>query len=428
MKALPTPPRDIGITTLDNGIRVVTETMTHVRSVSVGVWITSGSRGESSEENGLSHFIEHMLFKGTRRRSAEDISRTVDSMGGHLDAFTTKEMVCYNTKVIDEQLPAAFDVLGDMVRNPLFRPEDIERERGVILEEMKMEEDNPDYLIHEIFTSNFWRDHPLGRPIIGRKDSVGAFDREGIRRYYSRIYTPANMLITAAGNLRHEQLVDLARQNFDSMKPKRLTRADKAPKTYPGIILRNKKSLEQVHVCLGVPAYPIPHERRFGAYVLNTVLGGGMSSRLFQNIREQRGLAYAVFSEVGPYRDTGCLTVYAGTSVNSVHEVLRLILAEFRDLKENHVTVEELQRAKDHLKGSLMLGLESTSSRMSNLARQQIYFDRFFDMDELLASIDAVTAEEVRSIANEFFRSEKIILSILGNLGRLKVTQSHLVC
>lgn len=426
--ATATPVRDIEVTTLPNGVRVITEPMPHVRSISVGIWIGTGSRRENAEQNGISHFIEHMLFKGTTHRSAEDIARSVDSIGGNLDAFTAKELVCFNTKVLDQHLPLAFDVLADLVLHPLFRDEDIAKEKGVILEEIKMEADSPDYLVHEIFSANFWKDHPLGKPILGTRETVKRFDHQMIQDYYHAVYAPSNLLITAAGNLTHESLVNLVRQHFESLPPNGTPPADVVPATHARIALRNKKSLEQVHLCLGVPSYPLPHEERFACYVLNTLLGGGMSSRLFQNIRERQGLAYAVFSELSPYRDTGCLSIYAGTSVESARKVVESIVKEFQELKHEPVKDEEVRRAKDHLKGSLMLSLESTSSRMTNLARQEMYFARFFTLDELVESIEQVTAADVQRIAQQFFDPKQIALTVLGNLDGFKIGREDLVC
>jgi predicted Zn-dependent peptidase len=420
--------RDIEIATLKNGVRVISEEMSHVRSVSLGVWIRTGSRRETSEENGISHFIEHMLFKGTKNRSAEEIARSVDSIGGGLDAFTAKEMVSYNTKVLDEHLPVAFDVLADMVRNPLFREEDIEKEKGVILEELKMEVDNPEYLLHDIFSSNFYKDHPLGKPILGSKDTIRGFDRRMIDQYFQRYYSPSNILITAAGNLNHAELVELARQHFEDLPVNGTLAPEIAPVPHARLVFRDKKSLEQTHLYMGVPAYPFPHELRFACYTLNTILGGGMSSRLFQNIREKQGLAYAVYSELSMYRDTGCMAIYAGTSVETCSKVIDSIVREFRELKENLVPAEELRRAKDNLKGSFMLGLESTSSRMGNLARQDLYFQRFFTLDEMLESIEAVTADQVQKIACEFFNPKNITLAVLGNLGEFRIKREDLDC
>ncbi len=425
---LSTIDRDILTTTLPNGIKVITEAMPHVRSVSVGVWISSGSRRETAEQNGISHFIEHMLFKGTANRSAEAIARSVDSIGGNLDAFTAKEMVCFNTKVLDEHLPVAMDVLSDLVLNPAFREEDIEKEKGVILEEIKMDADSPDYLVHEIFSSNFWKDHSLGKPILGTRETVKRFNQAVVRDYYRGVYTPANLLITAAGNLTHERLVKLARERFETLAVTAPEPPQAIPTTHARVSLKSKKDLEQVHVCLGVPCYPIPHEDRFACYVLNTMLGGGMSSRLFQNIRERQGLAYAVFSELNPYSDTGCLSVYAGTSLESAKRVVESVLKEFTDLKQQLAPAEEVRRAKDHLKGSLMLSLESTSSRMSNLARQEMHFHRFFSLDELAESIENVTAEDVQRVAQNFFDRKNVALTVLGNLDGFKITRDDLVC
>jgi predicted Zn-dependent peptidase len=369
-----------------------------------------------------------MLFKGTANRSAEDIARSVDSIGGNLDAFTAKEMVCFNTKVLDEHLPIAMDVLSDLVLNPAFREEDIEKEKGVILEEIKMDADSPDYLVHEIFSSNFWKDHALGKPILGTRETVKRFNQALVRDYYQSVYTPANLLITAAGNLSHDRLVNLARERFEALAPAAPEPAPPVPATHARISLRSKKDLEQVHVCLGVPSYPIPHDDRFTCYVLNTMLGGGMSSRLFQNIRERQGLAYAVYSELNPYSDTGCLSIYAGTSLESARHVVESVLREFTNMKQEIAPAEEVRRAKDHLKGSLMLSLESTSSRMSNLARQEMHFRRFFSLDELAESIEKVTAEDVQRVAQTFFDQKNVALTVLGNLDGFKLVREDLAC
>jgi len=420
--------REIERATLPNGLRIVTEAMPHVRSVSLGVWIGSGSRIERGPENGLSHFIEHMVFKGTTNRSSEEIARTVDSVGGGLDAFTSKELVSFNTKVLDEHLPLALDILADLVLNPLFRPEDIEKEKGVILEEIKMEADQPEFVLHESFISNFWKGHGLGKPILGTKETVKKFGHEMLFDYYNRVYSPRNLVITAAGNLDHRNIVRLVTDKFDGLSDRSILPADTTPKPHAPIILKKKDSLEQVHIAMGVPAYRLAHELRFPLYVLNTVLGGGMSSRLFQNIREKQGLAYAVYSELNLFSDTGCLTVYAGTGAETAKQVVNSVMHELRELKENLIEIDELRRAKDHLKGSLMLSLESTSSRMSNLARQEMYFDRFISMDEMLESIEAVSREEVQMIAQEFFQTENIALAMLGRLGDTYVGREDLVC
>lgn len=420
--------RNIQKAILPNGLAVLTESMPHVRSVSVGIWLGTGSRQEQPERNGISHFIEHMVFKGTKTRTAEQIARSVDSIGGHLDAFTAKECVSFNAIVLDEQLETVFDVLSDLVLHPLFQQEEISRERSVILEEIKSEEDNPDYLLHEIFTQNFWKGHALGKPILGTRETVGRLKQDVLREQFTRIYRPNNMVISAAGHLEHSRLVQLAEQRFHSLKKQEVHLPDSQPATHSRITLRNKKSLEQVYLCLGVPSYSLSHDGRYACYVLNTLLGGGMSSRLFQNIRERQGLAYSVFSDLVPYKDTGCLFVYAATSPETAAQVVRSIVQEFRELKENAVDAEELRRAKDHLKGSLMLSLESTGSRMSSLARQYMNFGKFFTLDEIIAKIEAVTAEDLMEIARKFFRTDDIALTVLGRLDGLKIGREMLVC
>ncbi len=413
---------------LPNGLTVITEEMQHIRSISVGIWVKTGSRDEDPQWNGISHFIEHMVFKGTKHRSAEDIARQVDSIGGNMDAFTAKECICFNVKVLDEHLPIAMDVLSDLVLNPVFDVKDIGRERGVILEEIKMDEDNPDYLVHEIFTQNFWKDHPLGKPILGTKETVKTFEQQVVFDTYQQRFNPGNLIIAAAGNINHQRFVDLVTKHFQHMQAGSNGFHSHPPKVVPRIVMRNKKSLEQVQICIGVPCHPIAHEKRYASYILNTVLGGGMSSRLFQNIRERQGLVYAIYSDLNPYRDTGCLGVYAGTSRTSASRVVESIIAEFRNLKSGPVPEEELRRCKDQLKGSLMLSLESSTARMSNLARQEMYFDRFYSLDELIERIESVTADDLRNLANDFFRTENIAVTVLGNLNGLKLTREQLAC
>jgi predicted Zn-dependent peptidase len=423
-----TAPAAIYKDTLPNGLVVITEPMEHVRSVSVGIWVRTGSRAEPAGLNGISHFIEHMVFKGTERRTAEQIAQSVDSVGGMLDAFTSKEMICFNSKVMDEHLPIAFDVLSDLALRPLFAGEDIVKEKQVVLEELKMDQDNPDYLVHELFTQEFWRGHPLGKPILGTRETVKAFSRGAILDCYRRWFAPNNIVITAAGHLEHKQLMDLASREFAGLLPVTPAALEPPPEAQASIQAQNKKELEQVHICLGVPSYRTADERRFAAAVLNNILGGSISSRLFQNIREKQGLAYAVFSELNPYRDAGVLSIYAGTALETTQQVIRLVMAEFHNLKEQPVSEDELRRAKDHLKGSLMLSLESTSSRMSHLARQEMYFGRFFTLEELLASVERVTREEIHQISQEFFRSEQVAATVLGSLNGFQLTREQLAC
>jgi predicted Zn-dependent peptidase len=410
---------------LDNGLRILTERMTQVRSISIGVWLTRGSRHETAERGGIAHFVEHMLFKGTGSRSAEDIAQAIDSIGGQLDAFTAKEYASYYIKVLDEHLPLAIDILSDIVRNPAFSPDDIEREKKVVVEEIKMVEDTPDDLVHELFTQGFWENHPLGRPILGTKDTVESFNADLLRDYFRRVYTAKNLIVAAVGNLEHDRVRELVEDKFGSLEETGEPGCDEAPQVMPKILVRNKE-LEQSHLCLGVGSYPQNHDDRYVSYVLNTLLGGSMSSRLFQNVREKRGLAYAVFSGLSAYRDAGSFTIYAGCSNEAVGEVIDLCVEELRGVKNAPVPESELQRSKDHLKGSLMLSLENTASRMSHLARQEIYFDRQFGLDETLQGIERVTTADVQRVAADLFRNGSLAATVLGNVNGLQIPAERL--
>jgi len=413
---------------LPNGLVVLTEPMPHVRSVSVGIWVRTGTRREPALLNGIAHFIEHMVFKGTERRSVEEIARSVDALGGMLDAFTSKEMICFSAKVLDEHLSIAFDIISDLVLRPRFAPEDIEKEKGVILEEMKMDEDNPEYLLHDVFTQSFWPGHPLGKPIVGTRETVSGFTRDAVLGCYRTWFRPNNLVITAAGHVDHAQLVELAAAAFGDRSASSDGFVETPPQAQPQITLRHKADLEQVHILLGVPSIHATDERRFAVYVLNNLLGGGMASRLFQNIREKLGLAYAVFSENTAYRDTGTFTVYAGTALQTAERVVSLVAEEFRRIKAEGIDAEELRRAKDQFKGSLVLLMESTTSHMNNLARQELYFDRFITLDEVLARVDAVTADEIQQVARQLFQPDRIAVTVLGNLDGFSLTRSSLAC
>jgi predicted Zn-dependent peptidase len=420
--------RNLRRTVLPNGLIVLTERMDHLRSVAMGVWIKSGSRCEPAESNGISHFVEHMLFKGTRSRSAQLIAKEMDSIGGNLDAFTGKETICFNVKSLADHVPIALDVLTDLVLNPVFAAADIERERGVILEEIKIDEDNPDVLVHELFTQSFWKDHPLGWPILGTSKTVTGLDQEKLFAYHSDRFHGGNMVFSAAGNLDHDRFAEEVGEKFSELAGGATLHELSAPEPGARIVLRNKKSLEQVQICLGVPAPPITDESRYATLILNTVLGGGMSSRLFQTIREERGMAYSIYSDLSPFRDTGTLCVYAGTSAGKALEVVDLILAEFSHLKETALTGEELTRAKDQLKGNILMGLESSNSRMANLARQEMYFQQFFTVDEVIAHIDAVEAAEVQIMAQRLLVADRIAVTLLGRLNGVKLGRNRLVC
>ncbi|HTW62775.1 MAG TPA: pitrilysin family protein [Terracidiphilus sp.] len=420
--------RNLRRTVLPNGLIVLTERMEHLRSVAMGVWVKSGSRCEPAETNGISHFVEHMLFKGTRSRSAQHIAREMDSIGGNLDAFTSKETICFNVKSLADHVPIALDVLSDLVLNPIFAPLDIERERGVILEEIKIDEDNPDVLVHELFTQSFWKGHPLGKPILGTTETVARLGQTHLFAYHGDWFHGSNMVFSAAGNLDHDGFTEAVAGKFAGLPAGKARRELGPPTVSARIQLRSKKSLEQVQICLGVPAPPITDDNRYATLILNTVLGGGMSSRLFQTVREERGMVYSIYSDLSPYRDTGTLCVYAGTSVGKALEVVELILAEFHKLKQEPLGEEELTRAKDQLRGNILLGLESSSSRMANLARQEMYFQQFFTVDEIIARIDEVTAAQVQAMAQRLFDPGRIAVTLLGPLRGLKLSREMLAC
>jgi predicted Zn-dependent peptidase len=415
--------------TLSSGLTLITEAMPEVRSVTVGVWVRRGSRHETEKSGGISHFIEHMVFKGTKHRSAERIAAEVDSIGGFMDAFTAKEYASFHLKVLDEHLPLAVEILGDIVQNPLFDAEEMAREKRVIFEEMSMVEDTPDDLVTELFAESFWPRHPLGRPILGTRASVGRFKREDLASYFRRVYHPGNILIAAAGHLEHGTLEALVNRHFAGLE----ARPDgkdgrlgmRQPATACRTVVRSKKTLEQVHLCIGARAYAQDHPDRYACYLLNTVLGGSMSSRLFQNVREKRGLVYTISSGVTSYSDTGLLTVYAGTRPESAREVLRLTLEEIRRLRGEPLGAEELRRAKDHVKGGLLLSLESSGSRMNHLARQELSFGKQIALDEILAGVEAVSAEDVRRVASAVFKG-RLAASVLGNLKGWRPTSNEL--
>jgi predicted Zn-dependent peptidase len=402
---------------LPNGIRVITERMDHVRSVAVGVWVETGSRHEPESRGGMSHLIEHLVFKGTATRSAEEIARTMDSVGGQMDAFTTKEHTCFYVQVLDEHLPLAVDLLTDILLHPLFNADELEREKSVVLQEIKMVEDTPDDLIHDLFAAQVWAGHPLGRPILGTRDLVTGFGREAILTHFAEEYVPPRIIIAVAGNVTHNQVVDLFGVGFNGFAHPAAPRVEQPP-TLAGSVNIVHKTLEQVHIVMGFPGLHHSAPERYALFVLNDVLGGSMSSRLFQEVRERQGLVYSIHSGVQSYQDTGSLYLYAATDAQNFSKVLKSILKEIRDFKKNGVTAEELKRAKDHLKGSLMLSLESTSSRMNRLAKHEMHLGDFLTMDAMLAAIDGVRHEEVQALVSDLLDEERLALTTLGPLDR----------
>ena len=411
-------------TVLDNGLTVVTKRLPHVRSVSLGIWIKLGSRHERPEQNGISHFIEHLLFKGTKNRSARQIAKDIDSIGGQLDAFTSREFVGFYAKFLDEHLEAAFDLLSEIVLHPRFSAAEIERERNVIYEEIKMTEDNPADLIHDFLMASFWKNHPLGRPISGTKSILQSLSRRAIAGYFQKAYLPTNMLIVAAGHLRHQSIMALARDYFDHYQgsPNSFP-SNTIPQAHKCFIVRNKRQLEQSHFYLGTIAPPISSSDRYVASVLSNILGGGFSSRLFQNIREKRGLAYAVFSSLNLYLDAGMLVIYAGSSAKTIPEVVDLTLKECRKLCRRPVTEDELGRSKENIKGSVVLGMESTSSHMTQMAQQEIYFQRNFPLNEILKKVEEVTREDIMRVAREIFDDRYLSMAAIGNLSGVRLSE-----
>ena len=400
-------------TVLPNGIQVVTEGIPSVHSVSVGVWVEAGSRDERNEENGIAHFIEHMLFKGTQRRSARQIAKEIDAVGGILNAFTSKEFSSFYAKVMAEHLPVALDLLFDLYLNSLFATEELEKERQVIVQEINMVEDTPDEYIHDLFSQSFWPRHPLGAPILGRLDTISLMDRRTLKDFFSRHYLQIPPIIVAAGNLKHEDLLRPVQKVLRKIHPQPKEKKSRPPRPHPQIQVKNKQ-LEQVHLLLGTQGLAAVHPRRYVFTVLNTILGGGMSSRLFQEVREKRGLAYSVYSFVSSFVDSGLLGVYVGTGDHTVRRVLQVILREMTRLAENSIRPKELRSAKDQLKGNLLLSLESTDSRMSRLAKNEIFFHRFISTDEIIEGIEKVSAEEICSLAQEIFRPDSLSLTVLG--------------
>ena len=400
-------------TVLDNGLRVITEEIPYLRSVSIGVWVVTGSRDERPHENGISHFIEHLLFKGTEKRTAFDIAKEIDSVGGTLNAFTGREYTCFYAKVIDQNLPLAIDLLSDIFLHSLMDLKDVEKERMVILQEIKMVEDTPDDYIHDLFNRVCWGDHPLGFPIYGTSELVQSFRQDQLQQFFKENYPPERIVVCAAGNLKHRQVVDMIEKTFG-----KILKSDRAwgRKKPDPVSTTNiwKRDLEQVHFCLGTRGLQYNHSLRFASYVLNTILGGGMSSRLFQEIRENRGLAYSVYSYLPTYIDSGLVVVYAGTSEDSFQEVIDLVLNEFNHIKKGPLKNGELETAKEQLKGNLLLSMESSDNLMTRLAKNEIYFQSYLPVGMILKGIDEVEEETVRQLANEIFDERLFCLTVLG--------------
>lgn len=421
---------EVQSTRLPNGIAVLTEHMPGLRSVTVGIWVRRGSRHESPELNGICHFIEHAVFKGTQRRTAHDIAVETDRLGGHFDAYTTHEMTGFALKVADTALPEAVDLLTDLITHPRFDQEDLEREQRVILEEMKMVEDTPDELLGELFNAAYFPNQPLGRPIEGTKETVPTFDHKTTLAFHAREFSYTNLVVAAAGNVNHDRLLDLIGRAFGgceggaAMRPVRLINTP--PNPAAPILIEQKNELEQAHLVIATPWPDALSEERYAASLLASVIGGGTSSRLWQKIREERGLAYSVGAGGSAFSDVGVFNVYAGTSPDQLDEVVDLAVGTMRDTVNNDVSEEELRIAKEQAIASILLGLESSSARASTLARQEIIHGRRISPDEVVEKIRAITPDDLRNIAQTYFRSELVSLGALGNLNGFRVDRSRL--
>jgi predicted Zn-dependent peptidase len=403
-------------TILPSGLTVLVETLPYVRSVAFGYYLRSGSAVESEEHGGSSHFLEHLVFKGTEKRTTAEIAQVVDRLGGDVDAFTGKEYTAFYAHVLDEQLSTGLDLLTEIVTSPRFTPEDVEMERGVILEEIKMVEDTPDDLVHELFVTAFWPDHPLGRPILGTEETIARLARTKIIEHYQETFQPSNLIFAASGNITPQDVLPFLEKHFPVTSRAAFRREWNAPTPNQHVILREKRELEQVHLCLGSRGYPQQGQERYAAALFNAVLGGGMSSRLFQRIREQEGLVYTIASYHNGYLHGGYEAVYAACAPRNLKRVLDLTLAEMKKIKTDGATADELAGAKLHLKGSILLSLESTTSRMSGIARQEYYFGRQYTADEITAHIDAVTLDDIQEVARCIVDPESLSLTLLGNL------------
>lgn len=420
--------QDIKKTVLPSGLTVVTERMNHLRSASIGVWVRAGSRHEPLDQCGISHFIEHLLFKGTERRTTRDIAIESDMLGSTFDAFTSHECAAYSIKVLDEHVPRAFDLIADVITRPRFDPQEIEKERSVIVEEMRMVEDTPDDLATEIFLRNFWPKHRLGRPILGTEESLTRLTREEIVAHWQKVYTPANLVVSAAGHVTHEEIVELAARYFEAIPDSGFRPQDVPPQASPTIVLHRKDQLGQAQLLFGATCPSLLSPDRHSVMILSSILGGGASSRLFQSIREDHGLAYSTGAGTLQYTDTGLFFIYAATSPEKVLKVIDLCIAEIVRLKSEPVSEEELQRAKEQAKAATMLSLESSNARMGHIAQQEIYFGEQVPYDNILACISAVTAEDLHRVANEIFHTESLALVVLGSLNHLEIDRSRLAC
>jgi predicted Zn-dependent peptidase len=411
----------INKTVLPNGVGIISEEISHVRSVSIGVWVRCGSCNENSHTNGTAHFIEHMLFKGTEKRSAFDIAWAIDSVGGVMNAFTGKELTSFYIKIPDYHLPLAIDILADIFNNSSFDETEIEKEKSVVFQEINMLEDSPDEFIHDFFEGVFWDSHPLGLPILGTKERVEGLNRETISQFFRSRYRGENLILTAAGNLKHDRLVDLVSNTFGLLSGQGMETEVSAP-VFSARTSVLKKDLEQVHMVIGVPAPSAVSPKRHACMLMNAVLGGSMSSWLFQEVREKRGLAYDIQSYMIPYTHVGLLGVYVGMNRKKVPDVLRLVFEAFSRLGDELLGETELRAVKEQLKGNYLLGMESTDNRMTRLARNEVYFQRHVSEEEVIANLEAVTSEDIRVLAAELFSPDVLSVAAIGRIKEKDIT------
>lgn len=411
----------------ENGITLVVDKMPYVRSVSIGIWVKVGAKHEDSSRNGISHFIEHMLFKGTRSKNAHQIAETIDGIGGQLGGFTSREHTCYYAKVSNEHVTTAISLLSDIFLNSLFDQGEVEREKMVVLEEIKMVEDDSQELIHDLFTQTIWGSSSLGQPVLGKASVINSLDSNGLIDFWRTHYTPDRVVISVAGNIDYDLILKETGHLFDSSNGTPWGQKIDIPEVKQNLSFK-KRDLEQIHLCLGVPGLPYTDKDRYALLILNTILGGGMSSRLFQEIREKRGLAYAVYSYPASYKDAGLFVVYVGTSPKNLQESTDIIFSQFLDLKNNGITDVELQKTKEQLKGDLILHSEDTYDRMARLAKHELYFKRFFTLDETLHLIDEVDLSQVKDLARSLFQSEFLNLVLIGNVKKEEIKRVKLEC
>jgi predicted Zn-dependent peptidase len=405
----------INKTLLPNGVKIISRKLPHLRSISMGVWVNVGARDESDRENGLSHFIEHMIFKGTARRSAYQIAKEFDAIGGHTNAFTSMEHTCYHAKVLDNHMETMVDILTDIFLNSSFDPQEVERERPVICQEIGMLEDAPEEYVHLLSGHNFWGDHPLGRSILGTRENILNFDSRVIKDFFHSFYHPERIVVAVCGNVDHQRLIELVGSAFSGIKIGQDLPERCLPEINPGLRVHYRE-LEQVHLCLSTPGLSITDPRRFALSLLNSLLGGNMSSRLFQEIREQRGLAYSVYSYISSYVDTGMFGIYAGVHPDNVQQTIELIVQEMNNICRTPISAAELQDAKEFTKGNLILAIESVDNQMVRLAQNEIHFNTYIPLETVIAHIEAVTMGDIQDLAKTLFKPEQSAVTLLGQV------------